>query len=91
MVGPTGGSRPVVGKSGTNPLMINSGESFGVMKSGGLGMKIGHGHLRETITNDFLMQEQDEDEEDAISRVSAESGEFKPAPKISTFQPIKKR
>lgn len=90
VLGPTGGSRPIVGKSSTN-LMINSGESFGMMKSGGLGMKNGHGYLRETISNDFLLQEHDEDEEDAISRVSAESGEFKPAPKISTIQPIKKR
>ena len=56
--------------------MINSGESFGLRSGGLLGSRVAsHGaYLRDTIKDDFL-NENDEDEEDAI-RGSAESGEL---------------
>jgi hypothetical protein len=70
-------STATVGKSGTN--VLNSNESFGMnaMKSGGLGGRIqsSHGYLRDTIKDDFL-NEDDEDEEMPSIRESAESGEL---------------
>ncbi|TNV86295.1 hypothetical protein FGO68_gene5988 [Halteria grandinella] len=63
----------VTGKSGNN--MLNSGESFGVMGRGFNAMKSSGGnYLRETIKDDFLNENEDEDELQSIH--SAESGEM---------------
>jgi hypothetical protein len=61
------------GKSGTN--MLNSGESFGVIGRGFNAIKSSGGnYLRETIKDDFLNENDDEDEIQSIR--SAESGEM---------------
>lgn len=67
----------ITGKSGTN--MLNSGESFGMMGKGFNAMKSSGGnYLRETIKDDFLNENDDEDEIQSIQ--SAESGEMMYAP-----------
>jgi len=63
-VGPTG-------KSGKN--MVASFDSFGIKRSGGPGVSKGaHSYLRETIQDDFLNENE---EEDAL-QASIESGEI---------------
>ena len=61
--------------------MLNSGESFGLGGRGGFGApKVGSSggnYLRETIKDDFLNENDDEDE-DIQSLRSAESGEILP-------------